>query len=53
MIKMILIDNSIWYEGVKMISEVLKSNSTLTKLNLSSDEKKRKEKKRKEKKKED
>ena len=34
-------DNKIGDEGVKMISEVLKSNSTLTELDLSGDEKRR------------
>ena len=32
-------ENNIGAEGAKMISEVLKSNSTLTKLNLGGDEK--------------
>ncbi len=33
------IDNNIGESGARMISEVLKSNSTLTKLNLGGDEK--------------
>ena len=36
--------NRIGVEGVKMISEVMKSNSTLTSLNLTSEEEKPKEK---------
>ena len=39
MIKMKQIGNNIGAEGAKMISEGLKSNSTLTTLNLSGDEK--------------
>ena len=48
MIRMKLIGNNIGIEGAKMISEVLKSNSTLTSLNLSGDEKKNKNKEKKE-----
>ena len=39
MIKMKQLGNNIGDEGAKMISEVLKSNSTLTTLYLRSDEK--------------
>ena len=40
--QMIQVDRNIGAEGAKMIGEALKSNSTLTKLNLSGDEKKKK-----------
>ena len=40
----ILIGNEIGDKGIKMISEVLKTNSTLTELNLSSDKRKKKDK---------
>ena len=39
MMKVELIDNNVGDSGVKMISEVLKTNSTLTELILRSDEK--------------
>ena len=39
MIQMKYIDNNIGAEGARMISELLKSNSTLTELDLSGDEK--------------
>ena len=40
----ILIDNLFEDEEIKIISEVLKTNSTITELNLSSDKRKKKEK---------
>ena len=39
MMKETIIGNNIGDDGARMISEGLKSNSTLTELNLSSDEK--------------
>ncbi len=39
-------ENKIGVEGAKMISEVMKSNSTLTSLNLGCEEEKQKEERR-------
>ena len=47
MINVIWTGNNIRVQGARMISEVLKCNSTLTKLNLSGEEKNDKEKKKK------